>query len=112
MNLFGIIHNIIMYNKSNDNMLLIIFNKFVYNIHLFFRSVSSLKNQMEKEKRNHRQEYLRKLKENSFLLQEIEQLKKELKAAQEYKIPAHVLAKSLPRTRRKSTMSETGSIDR
>jgi len=75
--------------------------------------VSSLKNQMEKEKRNHRQEYLRKLKENSFLLQEIEQLKKELKAAQEYKIPAHILAKSLPRsTSRKSSMSGSGSIDR
>ena len=43
---------------------------------------------MEKEKRNHRQEHLRKLKENTFLLEEIEQLKKELKSAQEYKIPA------------------------
>ena len=67
---------------------------------------------MEKEKRNHRQEYLRKLKENTFLLEEIEQLKKELKTAQEYKIPAHILAKSLPRNRRKSSMSDTGSIDR
>ena len=68
---------------------------------------------MEKEKRNHRQEYLRKLKENSFLLQEIEQLKKDLKSAQEYKIPAHVLAKSLPRSSsRKSSISGQGSIDR
>ena len=67
---------------------------------------------MEKEKRNHRQEYLRKLKENSFLLQEIEQLKKELKSAQEYKIPAHIIAKSLPNTGRKSSISRAGSIDR
>ena len=79
---------------------------------LLFRSVSSLKSQMEKEKRNHRQEYLRKLKENSFLLQEIEQLKKELKSAQEYKIPAHIIAKSLPSTGRKSSISRAGSIDR
>jgi hypothetical protein len=33
------------------------------------RSVSSLKNQMEKEKNIHRQEYLRKMRENGFLLQ-------------------------------------------
>ena len=65
---------------------------------------------MEKEKRNHRQEYLRKLKENSFLLHEIEQLKKELKSAQEYKIPAHIFTpKSLPSTGRKSSAS---SVDR
>ena len=37
---------------------------------------------MEKEKRNHKQEHLRKLKENTFLLEEIEQLKKELPAQQ------------------------------
>ena len=54
----------------------------------FSRSVSSLKSQMEKERHIHKQEYLRKMKENAFLLQEIEELKKELKKATEYKIPA------------------------
>ena len=68
---------------------------------------------MEKEKRNHRQEYLRKLKENTFLLEEIEQLKKELKSAQEYKIPPHILAKTMQRTTsRKSSISGAGSVDR
>jgi len=42
---------------------------------------------MEKERHIHKQEYLRKMKENAFLLQEIEELKKELKKATEYKIP-------------------------
>jgi hypothetical protein len=51
------------------------------------RSVSSLKNQMDKERSIHRQEYLRKMRENAFLLQEIEELKRELKKATEYKIP-------------------------
>ena len=74
--------------------------------------MSSLKSQMEKEKRNHRQEYLRKLKENTFLLEEIEQLKKDLKSAQEYKIPPHIIAKTLPPGSRKSSISRTGSIDR
>ena len=81
----------------------------------YLRSVSSLKSQMEKEKRNHKQEHLRKLKENTFLLEEIEQLKKELKSAQEYKIPAHILAKTVtPRTTRsrKSSISGASSIDR
>jgi hypothetical protein len=36
---------------------------------VIYRSVSSLKNQMEKERSIHRQEYLRKMKENAFLLQ-------------------------------------------
>jgi len=43
---------------------------------------------MEKERNIHRQEYLRKMRENAFLLQEIEELKRELKKANEYKIPA------------------------
>ena len=51
------------------------------------RSVSSLKHQMEKERSIHRQEYLRKMKENAFLLKEIEALKKDLKKANEYKVP-------------------------
>ena len=34
---------------------------------------------MEKEKRNHRQEYLRKMKENKDLLDQIDELKKQLK---------------------------------
>ena len=52
------------------------------------RSVSSLRNQMEKDKRNHRQEYLKKIKENKFLLDQIEDLKKEVKKANEYKVPS------------------------
>jgi hypothetical protein len=55
---------------------------------VFKRSVSSLKGQMEKERSIHRQEYLRKMRENAFLLQEIEELKRELKKANEYKIPS------------------------
>ena len=43
--------------------------------------MSSLKSQMEKERHIHKQEYLRKMKENAFLLQEIEELKKRLKDA-------------------------------
>ena len=57
---------------------------------IFCRSVSSLRNQMEKEKHNHRQEYLRKMKENKFLLEQIEDLKKELKKAKEYRVPPHL----------------------
>ena len=52
---------------------------------LFFRSVSSLKNQMEKERKNHKQEYFRKLRENAFLLEEIAELKKELTEAKKYR---------------------------
>ena len=57
------------------------------NWNIFRRSVSSLKNQMDKERSIHRQEYLRKMRENGFLLQEIEELKRELKKATEYKLP-------------------------
>lgn len=53
-----------------------------------FRSVLSLKNQMEKERKNHKQEYFRKLRENAFLLEEIAELKKELKEAKKYRLPS------------------------
>ena len=42
---------------------------------------------MEKERKNHKQEYFRKLRENAFLLEEIGELKKELSDAKKYKIP-------------------------
>ena len=53
-----------------------------------FRSVTSLKNQMEKERKNHKQEYFRKLRENAFLLEEIAELKKELTEAKKYRLPS------------------------
>ena len=68
------------------------------------RSVSSLKNQMEKERKNHKQEYFRKLRENAFLLEEIAELKKELIEAKKYQLPSQVLMK-----RRTSSLSRSVS---
>ena len=43
---------------------------------------------MEKERKNHKQEYFSKLRENAFLLEEISQLKKALTEAKKYKLPS------------------------
>ena len=43
---------------------------------------------MEKERKNHKQEYFRKLRENAFLLEEIAELKKELTEAKKYRLPS------------------------
>ena len=56
-----------------------------------FRSVSALRNQMEKVKQNHKMEIMRKVKENKVFLQQIDDLKRELKKAKEYKVPAHLV---------------------
>ena len=45
---------------------------------------------MDKERKNHKQEYFRKLRENAFLLEEIAELKKELNEAKKYKIPVEI----------------------
>ena len=55
------------------------------------RSVSALRNQMEKVKQNHKMEIMRKVKENKVFLQQIDDLKKDLKKAKEYKVPAHLV---------------------
>ena len=71
-----------------------------------FRSVTSLKNQMEKERKNHKQEYFRKLRENAFLLEEIAELKKELTEAKKYRLPSVDMdAGSMVYKRRNSSMS-------
>ena len=59
---------------------------------------------MEKERKNHKQEYFRKLRENAFLLEEIAELKKELTEAKKYQIPSQILMK-----RRGSSMSRSAS---
>ena len=73
-------------------------------MYYFSRSVSSLKNQMEKERKNHKQEYFRKLRENAFLLEEIAELKKELTEAKKYQIPSQIMMK-----RRGSSLSRSAS---
>ena len=59
---------------------------------------------MEKERKNHKQEYFRKLRENAFLLEEIAELKKELIEAKKYQLPTQVLMK-----RRASSLSRSAS---
>lgn len=51
------------------------------------KTVPTLKAQMQKMQDNHRRAMARKVKENSFLIQEIEELKKELKAVRGYRVP-------------------------
>ena len=61
---------------------------------------------MEKERKNHKQEYFRKLRENAFLLEEISELKKELIEAKKYRLPSiDADATSLMYKRRTSSMS-------
>ena len=75
-------------------------------VSFIFRSVTSLKNQMEKERKNHKQEYFRKLRENAFLLEEIAELKKELTEAKKYRLPSVDMdAGSMVYKRRNSSMS-------
>ncbi len=71
---------------------------------LSFRSVTSLKKQMEKERKNHKQEYFRKLRENAFLLEEIAELKRELQEAKKYSVPSQ--RKGLYRRTSSETSSE------
>lgn len=59
---------------------------------------------MNKEKQNHRQEYLRKMKENKMLLEQIDELKKQLRKAQEYKVPAHLQPKVPAHVSRKNSL--------
>ena len=61
---------------------------------------------MEKERKNHKQEYFRKLRENAFLLEEIAELKKELTEAKKYRLPSVDMdAGSMVYKRRNSSMS-------
>ena len=61
---------------------------------------------MEKERKNHKQEYFRKLRENAFLLEEIAELKKELTEAKKYRLPSvDIDAGSMVYKRRNSSMS-------
>ena len=73
---------------------------------LFCRSVTSLKNQMEKERKNHKQEYFRKLRENAFLLEEISELKRELVEAKKYQLPKNLRRSSVSLSRSMSSASE------
>ena len=54
-------------------------------------TVTSLREQMKKQVANQKREYNRKVRENSFLIQEIEALKKELKQVRGYKLPKKLL---------------------
>ena len=62
---------------------------------------------MEKERKNHKQEYFRKLRENAFLLEEISELKRELNDAKKYKIPVQIPVQR--RTSAGSSLSRSGS---
>ena len=59
---------------------------------------------MKKERKNHKQEYFRKLRENAFLLEEIAELKKELTDAKKYRLPS-IETDPMMFKRRSSTMS-------
>ena len=50
------------------------------------RTVASLREQMKKQGQNQRLEYLRKMRENEFLVAELARLKKELKHAKGYSL--------------------------
>lgn len=76
------------------------------------RQVSSLKNQMEKDKKNHRMEYLRKLRENAFLLEEIAELKRDLAKAHEYQLPSQRRKLMAQQRSQSSASSSASSSDR
>ena len=64
---------------------------------------------MEKERKNHKQEYFRKLRENAFLLEEIAELKKELKEAKKYRLPSREGSLAYGSKRNSSLASTAGS---
>ena len=55
------------------------------------RTIVSLREQMRKQNTNHVQSYERKLEQNTFLVEEIEDLKRELKKVRGYKLPKRLL---------------------
>ena len=70
--------------------------------------MSQLKSLMDKERKNHKQEYFSKLRENAFLLEEISQLKKELTGAKKYKLPS--MREDFYKRRSSSARSSSRSI--
>jgi hypothetical protein len=71
------------------------------------RTVSSLKAQMAKRELVQKQEYLRKMRENQFLIKEVETLKAELKAARGYRVtPRSTAVARMTVTRSTSTEDE------
>ena len=65
------------------------FNVQSFNVIWLIKGFWTLTNsQCKKERKNHKQEYFRKLCENAFLLEEISEHKKELAEAQKYTLPS------------------------
>jgi hypothetical protein len=61
---------------------------------------------MEKDRRIHKQEYFRKLRENAFLLEEISELKRELTEAKKYQLPKQLIPRQYSSSRSMSSGSE------